>query len=33
MAKITEAQRKYFVNRVTGKMNNVISSLKQQNAA
>ena len=33
MSKITEAQRKYFVNRVTGKMNNVISSLKQQNAA
>ena len=33
MAKITEAQRKYFVNRVSAKMNDVISGLKQQNAA
>ena len=33
MAKITEAQRKYFVSRVSGKMNNVIAGLKQQNAA
>ena len=33
MSKITEAQRKYFVSRVTGKMNNVIANLKQQNAA
>ena len=33
MSKITESQRKYFVSRVTGKMNNVIANLKQQNAA
>ena len=33
MSKISEAQRKYFVSRVTGKMNSVIASLKQQNAA
>ena len=33
MSKISEAQRKYFVSRVTGKMNNVIANLKQQNAA
>ena len=33
MSKISEAQRKYFVSRVTSKMNNVIANLKQQNAA
>ena len=33
MAKISEAQRKHFVNRIQTKMGNVISNLKQQNAA
>ena len=33
MAKISEAQRKHFVNRIQVKMGDVISSLKQQNAA
>ena len=33
MAKISEAQRKHFVNRIQSKMGEVISSLKQQNAA
>jgi len=33
MAKISEAQRKHFVNRIQSKMGEVISNLKQQNAA
>ena len=33
MAKISEAQRKHFVNRIQTKMGDVISNLKQQNAA
>ena len=33
MAKISEAQRKHFVNRIQTKMNDVIGDLKQQNAA
>ena len=33
MAKISEAQRKHFVNRIQEKMGHVISNLKQQNAA
>ena len=33
MAKISEAQRKHFVSRIQIKMGDVISSLKQQNAA
>jgi hypothetical protein len=33
MSKITESQRKYFVSRVSSKMNDVIASLKQQNAS
>ena len=33
MSKISEAQRKHFVNRIQVKMGDVISSLKQQNAA
>ena len=33
MAKISEAQRKHFVNRIQTKMGDVISNLKQQNAS
>ena len=33
MSKISEAQRKHFVNRIETKMNDVISGLKQKNAA
>ena len=33
MAKISEAQRKHFVSRIQTKMGDVISNLKQQNAA
>tara|TARA_R110000824_G_scaffold110418_2_gene258413 strand:- start:17529 stop:18044 length:516 start_codon:yes stop_codon:yes gene_type:complete len=33
MAKVSEAQRKHFVNRITTKMNSVIGDLRQQNAS